>query len=115
MFGRQLSEGRDTLVSAGLLVLLIARSDKRGPKQLGVDYIPICAHGFLAASGGSSKKPFSSLAASTVTSLPCIIPLFICEERVEGRRELTLGEREREGVLTEVCVCVCIHVGSPLF
>lgn len=28
MFGRQLSEGRDALMSAGLLVLLIARSDK---------------------------------------------------------------------------------------
>ena len=34
MFGRQLSEGRDTLVSAGFLVLLIARSDNREPQQL---------------------------------------------------------------------------------
>ena len=40
--------------------------------------LPILAQGWLAASGGSSMNPLSSLAKSTLISVPRIIPLFIC-------------------------------------
>ena len=83
--------------------------------------LPICAQGCLAASGGSSTKPFSSLAASTCTSLPRIIPLSICTQR--GREREGKGDRgekkevERKGGRKEgelgrqQCIRVC--VGKP--
>ena len=79
---------------------------KLTPVLSGVKTLPICAQGCLAASGGSSTKPFSSLAASTCTSLPRIIPLSICTRRDReggGRKEGKEGGGG-EKVQTDVCV-----------